>query len=44
MAADPPDSDDVAAALAADAIAAGDPTAWFERLYSAAAAGRAQVP
>jgi SAM-dependent methyltransferase len=44
MAADPPDSADVAAGLAADAIAAGDPTGWFERLYSAAAAGQAEVP
>lgn len=42
--AQPPDPDGVAAGLAADAIAAGDPTGWFERLYAAAAAGQAQVP
>jgi SAM-dependent methyltransferase len=36
--------DDVAAGLAADALAAGDPTGWFERLYGAAAAGQTQVP
>jgi SAM-dependent methyltransferase len=40
----PPDPDEVAAGLAAEAIAAGDPTSWFERLYSAAAAGQAEVP
>ena len=43
-AAHPPDPADVAAELAAHAIAAGDPSGWFERLYSAAAAGQAQVP
>jgi len=30
--------------LAADAIAAGEPTAWFDTLYSAAARDEAQVP
>lgn len=30
--------------LAARALAEGDPTAWFERLYSAAAAGETSMP
>jgi SAM-dependent methyltransferase len=30
--------------LAADSIAAGDPTGWFERLYAAAEQGSATVP
>jgi SAM-dependent methyltransferase len=30
--------------LAKSAIAAGDPTAWFDRLYSAAAAGEVTMP
>lgn len=30
--------------LAAESLAAGDPTGWFERLYVAASAGDAQVP
>ena len=30
--------------LAADALAAGEPTAWFDTLYSAAARDEAQVP
>lgn len=30
--------------MAAESIAAGDPTGWFERVYAAAAAGRAVVP
>lgn len=30
--------------LAAESIAAGEPTAWFERLYAAAEAGEAVVP
>jgi SAM-dependent methyltransferase len=30
--------------LAAQAIAAGDPTAWFERIYAAAQAGQTAVP
>ena len=29
---------------AAEAIGAGDPTAWFERLYARAEAGKAEVP
>jgi SAM-dependent methyltransferase len=33
-----------ARSLAAQARAGGDPTAWFERLYAAAADGAAQVP
>jgi SAM-dependent methyltransferase len=36
--------DELARRLAAEAIAAGEPTAWFERLYAAAEAGQAQVP
>lgn len=34
----------VASRLAAESIAAGDPTGWFERLYSAAEAGPTAVP
>jgi len=30
--------------MAAESIAAGDPTGWFERVYAAAAAGQAAVP
>src|SRR4051812_14441882 len=30
--------------LAAESIAAGDPTGWFERLYAAAERGQATVP
>lgn len=33
-----------ARALAADAVAAGDHTGWFEKLYAAAEAGEAVVP
>ena len=37
-------AEEVAGQLAAEAIAAGDPTGWFEQLYAAAAAGRTAVP
>ena len=37
-------ADEVAGRIAADSIAARDPTGWFEQLYAAAAAGRAAVP
>jgi SAM-dependent methyltransferase len=36
--------EEIAGRMAAQAIAAGDPTAWFEPLYAAAAAGQAVVP
>jgi SAM-dependent methyltransferase len=36
--------DDLARRLAAEAIADGDPTAWFERIYAAAQAGQTAVP
>ncbi|HEY2576849.1 MAG TPA: methyltransferase [Streptosporangiaceae bacterium] len=39
-----PDPDEYAKILAAEAIGAGDATAWFERLYSRAEAGKAEVP
>ncbi|HLX49354.1 MAG TPA: class I SAM-dependent methyltransferase [Streptosporangiaceae bacterium] len=39
-----PDPDEYAHVLAAEAIGAGDPTAWFERLYAKAETGRAEVP
>ena len=39
-----PDPDEYAQTLAAEAIDAGDPTAWFERLYAKAEAGKAEVP
>jgi SAM-dependent methyltransferase len=39
-----PDPDEYAQMLATEAIGAGDPTAWFERLYATAETGRAQVP
>lgn len=39
---DPRDRD--AARLSAEALAAGDPTGWFERLYAEAARGTAVVP
>jgi Thiopurine S-methyltransferase (TPMT) len=38
------DPDEQARRRASDALAAGDPTAWFEPLYAAAAAGDAVVP
>ncbi len=37
-------AEQTATRLAHEAIAAGDPTAWFERLYSAAARGATGVP
>jgi len=36
--------EEFAGRLAAEAFAAGEPTAWFERLYAAAEAGEAEVP
>ena len=36
--------DDVASALAAVSIAAGDPTGWFEELYLRAGRGEAELP
>ncbi len=38
------DAEQVAGRMAAESIAAGDPTGWFERLYAAAAAGETAVP
>ena len=38
------DPDDYAGQLAREALAAGDPMGWFERLYAAAEAGHAVVP
>jgi SAM-dependent methyltransferase len=38
------DSEQNAARLAHESIAAGDPTGWFERLYAAAANGMTDVP
>ena len=40
----PPDPDLHARRLAGEALAAGDPTGWFEPLYAAAEAGDAVVP
>lgn len=39
-----PDPDARARALAAEALAADDPTGWFERLYAEARSGAAVVP
>ena len=39
-----PDPDAHARVLAAESLAADDPTGWFERLYTQAAAGTAVVP
>ena len=36
--------EEIARQLAAQAVAANDPTAWFERVYAAAEAGETQVP
>jgi SAM-dependent methyltransferase len=41
---DSPDWERRADVLAAEAIAAGDPTAWFDRLYSAARRGDVAMP
>jgi SAM-dependent methyltransferase len=38
------EAEEIAGQMAAESIAAGDPTGWFERLYAAAAAGRTVVP
>jgi SAM-dependent methyltransferase len=38
------DPDEQALHIAAESLAAGDPTGWFERLYSAAERGAAAVP
>lgn len=38
------DAEDIAGRMAERAIAAGDPTGWFEPLYAAAAAGQLAVP
>jgi SAM-dependent methyltransferase len=38
------DPDDVASALAAASIAAGDPTGWFEQLYARVGRGEAELP
>jgi len=38
------DPEEFAGRLAEQSIAAGDPTAWFERVYAAAAAGQTVVP
>ena len=38
------DPDQQASRLAADSLAASDPTGWFERLYAAAEQGEAVVP
>jgi SAM-dependent methyltransferase len=40
----PAGAEEAAGRLAAESIAAGDPTGWFERVYAAAAAGQAEVP
>jgi SAM-dependent methyltransferase len=40
----PQDAEEIAGRMAAESIAAGDPTGWFERLYAAAAAGQTAVP
>jgi SAM-dependent methyltransferase len=38
------DAEEIAGQMAAESIAAGDPTGWFERLYAAAEAGQTAVP
>jgi len=40
----PEEAEEIAGRMAAQAIAAGDPTGWFEPLYAAAAAGQLAVP
>lgn len=40
----PGEAQEIADRMAARAIAAGDPTGWFEPLYAAAAAGRLAMP
>lgn len=39
-----PDPDEYSRRIAAESLAADDPTGWFERLYTEAAGGRAVVP
>jgi hypothetical protein len=39
-----PEAESHARQLAGEALASGDPTGWFERLYAAAEAGQAAVP
>lgn len=41
---EPTDAQEFASRLAAESIAAGDPTGWFERVYAAAEAGETAVP
>ena len=38
------DAEEIAGRLAAESIATGDPTGWFEQIYAEAAAGRMEVP
>ncbi len=38
------DAEEIVGRMAAESIAAGDPTGWFERLYAAAEAGQTAVP
>jgi len=40
----PEDAEEIAGRMAAESIASGDPTGWFERLYAAAEAGQTAVP
>ncbi len=40
----PEEAEEIAGRMAAESIAAGDPTGWFERLYAAAEAGQTAVP
>jgi SAM-dependent methyltransferase len=40
----PEEAEQIASRLAAESIAAGDPTGWFERVYAAAEAGQTAVP
>jgi len=42
--AEPPDPEGQARQLAGEALGAGDPTGWFERLYASAEMGHAVVP
>ena len=40
----PEDAEEIAGRMAAESIAAGDPTGWFERLYAVAEAAQTAVP
>ena len=40
----PDEAEEIAGRMAAESIAAGDPTGWFERLYAASEAGETAVP